>query len=412
MGTYFAILESEEHWRAISRKQAVFRSFLVHSLVWTSVIWLAAKYTVPQFRDAGSVHIELQSQLQAPVAASRQGQALRSPTVAPPRSARTAPRPVRIARTPTVDSRRAIRVNAAHARHAAAIAKAGGSFVHMRKPGQSAPTLGKPKPVPAGATVAMASVPQISTASLHSSAGTHLSKNPGVMSKHEQTVETKSTFAEMDARACKLYFEGEGISSANPAKAMKNWSEALVIMQEAVPLLKREVGENHSEVAFATWNLGRCYEKTGDLDEAVECYSDSARLEEKVNGRASLHRAITLVHLSDALKLQRKYADAKTALLASFPAYEMRYGVDSKEVSWSHTRLMELETLLETSAFRRPVFDWITTYNIPGWHGSIAMPPKTMVRYAPPEILYYVPDSELGIGMGTVRMNNFAVRTK
>lgn len=389
MGTYIAILESEEHWRALSREQAAFRSLLVHTLVLASLLWVGAKCTVPQSRDAGSVLIELQGQQRDIASAQAPGKLGKSVRVASHRNIQSSRRPAVIAKTPNVVSRRAIQVKAVPAKQPAVVASAGGSSVRAGKEPTSITGIAVPPgPItrePFSSTTELAFIPPPSP-------GTHPSTHGGVMAPREEQSELKSSYASLDEKACKEFFQGEATLPDNADEARKSYLAALACMQEAVPQLKREVGENHPEVAFATMNLGRCYDRCGDFEKAVECFRQSAQLDENLNGKETFSRAATLVLLSDSLKKLQRYEEARQVLLESLPAYETRFGVDSTEVGWTHTRLMDLESLSEISATRKLVFESLASFNLTS-DAKIAREAVSHEVVGPSELinLYYVP---------------------
>jgi hypothetical protein len=391
MGTYIALLESEEHWRAISRKQAVFRSVLVHSLVWTSLLWVGARCTVPQLRDAGSVLIEFHGQQYNLASALAPGKMGNSTPVASARKVQSSRRPSVVAKTPNVVSRRAVRVKAVPSKQPAVQPSVGGALVHLGKPIATAPTP-TPKPGPSGAIEHKPSVTTDIEFVMPSSAGVQASLNSGAVVPRAS--ELKSTFAELDAKACTLFMQGEFISTDNPEIAGKFYSEALAVMQEAVPILKKEIGENRNEVAFATMNLGRCYDRMGDYEMAVECLRQAAQLDESLNGADSLSRAVTNTCLADSLKKLRRYEEAKEALLKSLMVYEKQYGVDSAEVGLTHSRLMDLESLSEQSATRKLVFESLGAFNLRREDKILEATDSNKV-VSPNELinLYYVPAS-------------------
>lgn len=156
-------------------------------------------------------------------------------------------------------------------------------------------------------------------------------------------VVTKSTFSELDGRACRVFYKGEAISNTEREKAVGMWREALSLMQEAVPLLKQELGkEENAVLAMAVRNTGRCYERLGDYQKAESLFRESAEMYQRISGTESAERAISLVYLGDLFLTEGKLDAAEKQFLESLPIYEKSYGEKADAVLWTHQRLLNL----------------------------------------------------------------------
>lgn len=159
----------------------------------------------------------------------------------------------------------------------------------------------------------------------------------------------KSSFSELDTKACQTFMEGESLQSADLEKANERFRKAIALMDQAIPLLVAESGAESRQMAEALQNVGRCYDKLKDYNRSEEYYLKSSKMQEKVSGEKSLGRGISLVYLADALIEQKKYKAAEEALLTSLPIYEQQYGANSKYVAWTYQRLNKICAFTERS---------------------------------------------------------------
>jgi len=150
----------------------------------------------------------------------------------------------------------------------------------------------------------------------------------------------KSSFSELDGRACQAFYAGEAIMSSDRPKAEMLWKQALSIMDEALPTLMEETGNRDTAVfGDALRNTGRCYLRLQQYGRAREMFQQSADMYLRLQGPECAGRGVSLVYLGDALLSDGKLPEAEKQFLDSLPIYEAHYGKRSAELAWTHQRL-------------------------------------------------------------------------
>ena len=355
--TYLAILETEQRWRALTPGQALCRSLLLHSMVLVSLSWLAIYYVVPQHRDAGAVitfelgpnvnHCTRNSSERKPTLTQV---ALNGPQQAPVKSQVLRRQPAVVAHVPRSGRHLAVptrsqplSISFGSQPLPGKVSPVPSAPIRKAQPLTPLPPLSPQTSKPAGpAFIEVTNAPNSIAPTPQLSAGTRPALEPGVVSPANVPGSARSTFAQMDAEACREFFHAEAIANSKPEQARRSYERALALMVEAVPILKQEVGAGHREIAFATFNLGRCYYRTGHLQEARQSFEHAAFRYQRQSGDESMERANTLVWLADVLKDLKMYAEAETALKDSLPAYKQHFGDESKEVKGTYHRLAHI----------------------------------------------------------------------
>lgn len=135
------------------------------------------------------------------------------------------------------------------------------------------------------------------------------------------------------------------LNLAEVHEAQGNYAEAEILSRQALQIYEQTLGDTHPDVAASLNNLGLLYRNQGNYAEAEPLYQRALQIREQTLGADHPEVAVSLDNLADLYRIQGNYAEAEILFQRALQIFERSLGETHPNVAinLSNLALLYLE---------------------------------------------------------------------